>query len=86
MDRVVETGWQVIITKDDRPVAVLVPYPSPVDVPELWGSCRSEITVATDLTAPTELEPDWIIDWEARWNELLPATPLVTIGARQPPE
>ena len=72
MDRVAETGGQVIITKYGHPVAALVPCPSPVDVPELWGSCRDELTVATDLTAPTDLEPDWISDWEAEWNELLP--------------
>ncbi|MCY4370639.1 MAG: type II toxin-antitoxin system Phd/YefM family antitoxin [bacterium] len=85
MDRVAETGGQVIITKYGHPVAALVPCPSRVDVLELWGSCRGEITVVTDLTVPTDLEPDWIGDWEAEWNELLPETAQITPVAPQPP-
>lgn len=41
-------------------------------LPELWGSCSGEITVAADLTAPTDIEPDWIGESEAERNELPP--------------
>ena len=41
------------------------------EVPELWGSCRGEITVAADLTEPTGGAADWISDWEAEWDEFL---------------
>ena len=81
VDRVAETGRHVIITKDDHPVAALVAWPSRVYVPELWGSCRGDITVATDLTAPTDLEPDWTGDSEAEWNELLPERPQIAPSA-----
>ena len=85
MDRVAETGGQVIITKYGHPVAAIVPCPPPVKVPELWGSCRGEITVSTDLTVPADLETDWVGDWEAEWNELLPETPGITVSVTQPP-
>ncbi|MCY3806266.1 MAG: type II toxin-antitoxin system Phd/YefM family antitoxin [bacterium] len=77
MDRVAETGGQVIITKYGHPVAALVPCPLPAaGVPELWGSCRGEITVSADLTEPTgDGDEDWIGEWEAEWDELLPEFP-----------
>ena len=80
----VETGGQVIITKYGHPVAALVPCPPAVEVPELWGSCRGEITVAADLTGPTGGEADWIGDWEAEWDEFLPQPPGVGDGASGP--
>ncbi len=72
MDSVAETGGQVIITKFGHPVAALVPCASDSEAPELWGSCRGEIIVNTDLTTPTDADPDWFNDWEAEWDELLP--------------
>ena len=84
MDRVAETGGQVIITKYGHPVAALVPCPPPVEVPDLWGSCRGEITVAADLTEPTGGEADWISDWEAEWDEFLAAPAGVADSAAGP--
>ena len=81
MDRVAETGGQVIITKYGHPVAALVPCPPPVELPELWGSCRGEITVASNLTDPTGGEADWIGDWEAEWDELLAESAGAADGA-----
>ncbi len=53
-----------------------MPCPPPAaEVPELWGSCRGEITVHADLTEPTGAEVDWISDWEAEWDEFLPDPP-----------
>lgn len=69
IDRVAETGGQVIITKHGHPVAALVPFPPPAaSVPELWGSCRGEITVNAK---PTGAGEDWMGDWEAEWDEFL---------------
>ena len=56
-------------------VNLLVPCPPPLEVPELWGSCRGEITVTTDLTEPTGGEAAWISDWEAEWDEFLAEPP-----------
>ncbi len=61
-----------IITKFGHPVAKLVPCASDSEAPELWGSCREEITVNADLTTPIDSDPDWLNDWEAEWDELLP--------------
>lgn len=69
MDRVAETGRQLIITKHGHPVAALVPFPPPTaDVPELWGSCRGEITVNSKVTGAEE---DWISERETEWDETL---------------
>lgn len=76
MDRVADTGGQLIITKYGQPVAALVPCPPPAtDVPELWGSCKGEITVIGDLNEPTDHELDWLSDWEAEWAEFLSEAP-----------
>lgn len=72
MDRVAETGTRVIITKYGHPVAALVPCPPPAELPQLWGSCKDEITMSADLNLPTGDEADWITDWEAEWDEFLP--------------
>lgn len=61
-----------IITKFGHQVAKLVPCASDSEAPELWGSCREEITVNADLTTPIDSDPDWLNDWEAEWDELLP--------------
>ncbi len=71
MDRVAETGGQVIITKHGHPVAALVPCPSQREVPELWESCRDEITVRGDLSTGDETQ--WLSDWNAEWDEFLTA-------------
>ena len=85
MDRVAETGGQVIITKYGHPVAALVPCPPTLaDMPELWGSCRGEISVNSDLTEPTGTEEDWTGDWEAEWDELLPDVPGIAGGDSAP--
>ena len=75
MDQVAETGGQVIITKYGHPVAALVSCPPPVEVPELWGSCKGEIAVTADLTEPTGGEADWISDWKAEWDDFLAEPP-----------
>lgn len=46
-------GEEVIITKDDRPVAKLVGYPQPAGERPL-GTARGLITIAEDFDEPLE--------------------------------
>ena len=58
MDRVGQTGEEIIITKHARPVAKLVPVTprSPGPRP-LFGRSRGVMQIAGDIVAP--IAPDW---------------------------
>ena len=60
MDEVAESGEEVIITKNGRPVSRLAPYRAKPKAP--FGRDRDKIRVLGDMTAPTDAE------WEAETN------------------
>ena len=57
IDEVNESGEELIITKDGKPVSVLVPYKEKPKT--LFGLHRSKIRANDDLISPTG------VDWEA---------------------
>lgn len=60
MDEVAESGEEVVITKNGRPVSRLVPYRAQPKAP--FGRDRDKIRVLGDMTAPSDAE------WEAETN------------------
>ena len=60
MDEVAESGEEVIITKNGRPVSRLAPYRAKPKAP--FGRDRDKIRVLGDITAPTGAA------WEAEAN------------------
>ena len=60
MDEVAESGEEVIITKNGRPVSRLVPYRAKPKAP--FGRDRDKIGILGDMTAPIDAE------WEAETN------------------
>ena len=60
MDEVAESGEEVIITKNGRPVSRLAPYRPRPKAP--FGRDRDKITILGDITTPTDAE------WEAESN------------------
>ena len=60
MDRVQQTGEPVVITKHGKPVAKLVPAPTPAD--DVFGYMAGKIKIVGDIVGPvTPLE-----DWESK--------------------
>ena len=56
MDEVNQTGEEIVITKNGKPVSVLKPYHS---VPEtLFGMHKGKIQSKDDLTSPLDIEWD----------------------------
>ena len=60
MDEVAESGEEVVITKNGRPVSRLAPYRAKPKAP--FGRDRDKIRVLGDMTAPSDAE------WEAETN------------------
>ena len=60
IDEVAESGEEVVITKNGRPVSRLAPYRVKPKAP--FGRDRDKIRVLGDMTAPTGAE------WEAETN------------------
>ena len=60
MDEVAESGEELVITKNGRPVSRLVPYRTKPKAP--FGRDRGKIGIVGDMTAPTNAE------WEAETN------------------
>ena len=71
MDTVRDTGEEIVITKHGHPVVRLVPIYGTAEVPELFGSCRGEITVHGDIVAAPPLDEGWKRDWMAQWAKWL---------------
>ena len=60
MDEVAESGEEVVITKNGRPVSRLAPYRAKPKAP--FGRDQDKIRVLGDMTAPSDAE------WEAETN------------------
>ena len=58
MDRVAETGEEIVITKNGRPVSQLVPYRTRPRT--LFGIDRGRIELLGDIVEPVDVE------WEAQ--------------------
>ena len=56
MDAISETGDELIITKNGKPVARLVPYVKPMS---LFGLFKDDIRIVGDIMEPLDVE------WEA---------------------
>jgi len=60
MDQVQKTGEPVLITKHGKPVAKLVPAPSPPE--DIFGYMAGKVKIVGDIVGPvTPLE-----DWESK--------------------
>ena len=55
MDEVANSGVEIVITKNDRPVSRLVPYRD--EEPSMFGRDRGRIRILGDIISP--LEMDW---------------------------
>ena len=55
MDEVADSGVEIIITKNGRPVSRLVPYHK--EVSSMFGRNRDQIRILGDIISP--LEVDW---------------------------
>ena len=55
MDEVAESGVEIVITKNGRPVSRLVPYRN--EEPSMFGRNRDQIRILGDIISP--LEFDW---------------------------
>ena len=55
MDEVADSGVEIVITKNGRPVSRLVPYRD--EEPSMFGKDRDRIRILGDVISP--LETDW---------------------------
>ena len=55
MDEVADSGVEIVITKNGRPVSRLVPYRD--EEPSMFGYNRDQIRILGDIISP--LEVDW---------------------------
>jgi prevent-host-death family protein len=56
MDEVERTGQSVVITKNGKPVAELVPHKA--SRPELFGLLKDELFITGDIMSPLDVEWD----------------------------
>lgn len=63
IDEVANTGGELVITKNNRPVARLVPYRS--KPPTLFGIDRDKIVILDDIITPLKAK------WEVDVNEVI---------------
>ncbi len=64
MDEVANSGGELVITKNNRPVARLVPYRR--KPPTLFGIDRDKIAILGDIVSPLDTK------WEVDVNEVSP--------------
>ena len=57
MDEVADSGEEIVITKNGRPVSRLVPYRDRPD--SLFGALAGTVTIRGDIVAPID------VDWDA---------------------
>ncbi len=67
MDEVAETGEEIVITKNGRPVSRLAPYRE--KPPTLFGIDRGKIKILGDIIAPIDVEWDAVTG--KNWDDLL---------------
>jgi prevent-host-death family protein len=60
MDKVQKTGEPVLITKYGKPVAKLVPAPSPSD--DIFGYMAGKVKIVGDIVGPVTPAEDWDTD------------------------
>ena len=60
MDEVANTGEEIVITKNGRPVSKLAPYREPPK--SLFGAGRDRMKIVGDIISPGDVE------WEAETN------------------
>ncbi|HUK47604.1 MAG TPA: type II toxin-antitoxin system Phd/YefM family antitoxin [Terriglobales bacterium] len=60
MDEVQKTGEPVLITKHGKPVAKLVPAPTPSD--DIFGYMAAKVKIVGDIVSPIIPEEDWETD------------------------
>lgn len=60
MDQVAETGQEIVVTKNGRPVSRLVPYRTKPST--FFGRDRGRIRILGDIVEPVDVE------WEAETN------------------
>ena len=60
MDEVQKTGEPVLITKHGKPVAKLVPAPTPSD--DIFGYMAGKVKIVGDIVSPIIPEEDWETD------------------------
>ena len=60
MDQVAETGEEIVVTKNGRPVSRLVPYRTKPST--FFGRDRGSIRILGDIVEPVDVE------WEAETN------------------
>ena len=79
MDEVVESGEEIVITKEGRPVSRLVPYqekqekqPDAKNIKRpktLFGINKGEIKILGDIESPIDVE--WYAESGRGWDDLL---------------
>lgn len=67
MDEVADSGEEIIITKNGRPVSRLVPYRNRPK--SLFGIDRDKIKICGDIVAPIDV--DWDAETGKNWDDLL---------------
>ena len=60
MDEVAESGEEIVITKNGRPIARLVPYRAKFE--EFFGAEKGKLEIIGDIISPIDVE------WEAMSN------------------
>ena len=60
MDQVADSGQELIITKNQKPIAKLTPYRQQPKT--LLGIDRGKIEITGDILSP--IESDWSQDWD----------------------
>ena len=58
MDEVAKTGERVVITKNGKPVADLVPHQPATSQKSLFGIWKDEIEIVGDIISPIDVEWD----------------------------
>lgn len=67
MDEVAESGEEIVVTKNGRPVSRLVPYRERPK--SLFGIDRGKIEIRGDIVAPIDV--DWDAETGRNWDDLL---------------
>ena len=65
MDEVANSGVEIVITKNDRPVSRLVPYRD--EEPSMFGRDRDKIRILDDLIEPIDVQ--WDAETGKTWEE-----------------
>ena len=73
MDRVSDTGEEVIITKHGRPVVKLVPMNSRPEREPILGACKESLVIFDEEGLIPSTKAEWA-EWEAKLEEVPDAT------------